>query len=228
VVLACTKPDVRLLTGLLAAPDEPYRRLWTCGLHRGVCQDHDILLAGPVLGAPQAAMVLEKLAALGAQSVVVLGWCGSLRPEVALGHLLLPAAAFGGDGTSPHYAPAGPAPRAHAGLLGVLEEKLQELSRKERLTWHAGPVWTTDAVYRETAQFVARCQARGALAVEMELAALFAVGACRGVAVAGLLVVSDELFTLSWRSGARSPQCRTAREAAARLALAALVAWETP
>jgi len=46
------------------------------------------------------------------------------------------------------------------------------------------------------------------------------------VAVAGLLVVSDELAGLTWRPGFSSPAFRRARSAAARAALAAAAAAE--
>lgn len=225
-VLAFTRPDAKLLAGLLQAGGEPFRRLWTCDLRQGSWQGREVLLAGPLLGAPQAAMVLEKLIVLGAKAVVGLGWCGSLQPEVPLGSLVLPECAFGGDGTSPHYAENRRCHRPHAGLHRLLAKNLQELTDKNNMVVRSGPVWTTDAVYRETAALVARGQGEGALAVEMEMAALFAVGAFRGVAVAGLLVVSDELFSLTWRSGARTPQYRQAREVAARLTLNTLAAWD--
>ncbi len=227
VVLACTRPDLKLLGDLLPTPPEPGRRLWTCELRRGQWQGRELLLGGPLLGAPQAAMVLEKLIVLGAEAIVCLGWCGSLTAEVGLGALVLPDGAFGGDGTSPHYADHRHCHRPHPALHQGLASRLQGVADNHpALMAHIGPVWSTDAVFRETAALVARARACGAVALEMEMAALFAVGAFRGAAVAGLLVVTDELFRPVWRSGARSPQCRAARETAARLALDALAAWE--
>ena len=44
-----------------------------------------------------------------------------------------------------------------------------------------GPVWTTDAPYRETAEQLELHARRGVLAVEMQAASLFAFGAARGV-----------------------------------------------
>jgi uridine phosphorylase len=44
-----------------------------------------------------------------------------------------------------------------------------------------GPVWTTDAPYRETAEQLERHARNGILAVEMQAASLFAFGAARGV-----------------------------------------------
>jgi uridine phosphorylase len=201
------------------------RYLWNCGVRSGVWDKRDIAVAGPVLGAPYAAMVLEKLIALGARAVVVLGWCGSLQSHLPSGSLVLPLAALAGDGTSPHYLLNGSHPEPHPALRGRLAQVLLA-SLDDAIPFDAGLVWTTDAFYRETADAVRHYQGQGVLAVDLEMAALFAVGRFRGAAVAGLLAVSDALFDLTWLPGQRSGRLRQAREAAARAALAALTAWE--
>ena len=72
-------------------------------------------------------------------------------------------------------------------------------------------------------------QAQGVLGVEMELAALFAVGRFRQVPVAGLLLVSDELADLSWqpayRSEALRQRFRQSRIKRRRLTLTAAAEW---
>ncbi len=153
------------------------------------------MVVAPALGAPYAAMVLEKLIALGARRVLALGWCGSLSPRVHIGDLILPDQAVPGDGTSPHYCrgsgrdsrppspfrPAGcrsrlcPSHLAHG--PGVVYRRL--------LPGDRGPGATLPGP--------------GIIGIDLELAALFAVSRFRGMAAAGLLVVSDELFTLKWQ-----------------------------
>lgn len=206
----------------LAAVQGRGRRLWGCELRAGFWEGVPLTVAAPALGAPYAVLVLEKLVALGARRVLALGWCGSVDPRVRAGHLLLPDGAFPGDGTSPHYL-------IEPGLV-PLDQKLHELLatglRKISLPWHTGPVWTTDGFYRETFGLVRFCQRRGVLALEMELAALAAVARFRGIALAGLYVVSDELFDLSWRPAHGSPEFRRARNAALPLILDTLAATE--
>jgi uridine phosphorylase len=223
-VLVSTRPDFQLLSRLLGARQPP-RHIWDCGVRSGSWAAKSVAVAGPVLGAPYAAMVLEKLIARGAKALIALGWCGSLQPDLPVGSLVLPAAALGGDGVSPHYHPEKEDILPHAGLRSGLERLLSH-DLPDAISWRSGPVLTTDAYYRETVELVRRYQKLGLLAVDLELAALFAVGRFRGVPVAGLLAVSDELFTLSWRPGHRSPRFRQAREAAARISLEALAAWE--
>jgi uridine phosphorylase len=156
-----------------------------------------LALAGPLLGAPQAAMVLEKLIALGAQRLWVLGWCGSLQPDLRIGSLIIPTTALSEEGTSVHY----PVPGETIHTDPELNEHLKQALHRANLPFSTGPVWSTDAIYRETREKVARYGSKGILAVEMEISALITVAAYRCVALTGILVVSDELSTLEWRHG---------------------------
>jgi len=156
-----------------------------------------LALAGPLLGAPQAAIVLEKLIALGAQRLWVLGWCGSLQPDLRIGDLIIPTTALSEEGTSGHY----PVHEESRRTDPALNEHLVDALQRANLPFITGPVWTTDAIYQETRAKVVAYQNKGILAVEMEISALMTVAAYRSVALAGVLVVSDELSSLEWRHG---------------------------
>jgi len=69
---------------------------------------------------------------------------------------------------------------------------------------HAGPVWTTDAPYRESIALVDRLGREGVLGVDMEYAALIAAAAFRKVELSAVLLVSDELCSGTWRPGFRT------------------------
>ena len=164
-------------------------------------------LAGPALGAPAAVLVMEKLVVLGARRVLVLGPCGSLSREAPIGSVILPTRAVSEEGTSRLYgAEADGAIGVAEGTLHSMETALKEIE----IHYSKGTVWTTDAPYRETRQKIKGYQASGTLAVEMELAACLAAGTFRGVTVAGLLVVSDELSALQWVKGFDNPGFVTA------------------
>jgi len=183
----------------------------------------EVACVGPMIGAPQAAMVLEKMIALGVRRVVTLGWCGSLQPGVRIGDVVLPTGAFSEEGTSLHYLedPGKAAPSTR--ILGVLREK----SRETGLVFHEGKVWTTDAPYRETASKVRLYGEAGALAVEMETSALFSVAHFRGIELATVLVVSDELFGGKWTHGFREARFHRAREKLVEWVLEAVAGlWE--
>ncbi|MEW6669617.1 MAG: nucleoside phosphorylase [Thermodesulfobacteriota bacterium] len=178
---------------------------------RGKC----FSIAGPFLGAPHAAMGMEKMIALGASRIFVLGWCGSLQQRVRIGDFVIPTDALSEEGTSRHY-PIGERPaRTDMALTVRLEDALRGSGGT---TWR-GPVWTTDAVYRETPSKILQYQGMGVLAVDMETSALITLGVYRSVQVAGLLVVSDELSDLKWKPGFRSPVFREACRSAARVLL---------
>lgn len=152
--------------------------------------------AGPMVGAPMAAMTLEKLIALGGKRFVVYGWCGALQERLKVGDLLLPTWAASAEGTSGHY-PTDQQPTASL----PLQQQLADHFADTGIVTTAGPVWTTDAPYRETRQQVTSYAAQGILAVEMEFAALMAVAAFRGVELAAALLVSDELWRQQWTPG---------------------------
>lgn len=136
------------------------------------------------MGAPSAAIVLEELAELGVRRAVRVGTCGSFDPELGLGTLLRVERAIAGDGVS-----------RRLGAEGALEPDA-ELSR---LLAASAPgarpvtVATTDLFYEAGDREPAWAE-RGAQAVEMETAALIALGRRLGVAIGCLLVVTDLLL----------------------------------
>lgn len=191
--------------------DMGYFKLHRLERETGYC----ISISGPFLGAPHAAMGMEKMIALGAKRIFVLGWCGSLQPDVRIGNLIIPTDARSEEGTSRHY----PIGERAAETAGALTARLEDALKDSGLTYRKGPVWTTDAPYRETPSKILKYQAMGILAVDMEMSALITLGVYRSVQVAGLLVVSDELFDLKWRPGFRSPVFLEACRCAAGLLL---------
>jgi uridine phosphorylase len=221
VILTFTLPDYYYLCRLMQ-PQAPPGYIYNCARREGSWDDRPITLMAPALGAPYAVMVLEKLIALGARMVLALGWCGSLQSHLQIGDLLLPTTTASTEGTSRHYPLDGQNPAPDPVLGGIL----RQLLTSSAYPFQEGPVWSTDGFYRETVDLVRHYQALGVLGVDMEMAALFTVGRFRQVPVAGLLVVSDELSSLTWRPGYRSERFRRGRDQAARLALAAAAQWQ--
>lgn len=178
----------------------------------------DLILAGPILGAPHAAMVLEYMSRKGVDSFLSLGLCGSLQPGLVWGDLVVPETALSEEGTSALYplndGPTGPDP----GLLSRLTQALAERGHD----FQTGRVWSTDAPYRETRDKVERHARSGILAVDMETSALMTVARFRNLAWAGLMVVSDELWAEKWRPGFKSPQFEAGLIRAVEAVLAAL------
>jgi uridine phosphorylase len=206
-ILVSASADVNLGLQAGAVSAHRPRRLFTSRLYGGPGKT---CLVGPLIGAPYAVMLLENLVAWGARAIVFAGWCGSLTPAADIGALVLPTAAFVDEGTSRHYG-------ASAGETvhppGRTTAALRQAFDRRRLAVHPGPVWTTDAPYRETPAKVAEYSNRGALAVEMEFSALCTAGKFLNVAVGGALVVSDTLFGGHWRPGFRDERFKLGRKA---------------
>ncbi|HUT51750.1 MAG TPA: nucleoside phosphorylase [bacterium] len=172
-------------------------------------------LVGPCMGAPAAGYVLERLIANGARHVVMLGLCGSINREARIGSLVAPMGARIEEGVSGHYITGDRRSFPGKQALAAVREAVEGSGR----SYHLGPVWTTDAVFRETKAKVAGFGEKGLLAVEMEASALFTIAMYRGIELAALLVVSDELFDLTWRTGFTRPRFITALRHACHIAL---------
>jgi len=176
------------------------------------------MFSGPHMGAPYAAMVLENLIARGAGTIFVFGWCGSISADLAIGDILVVEAGLGDEGTSRNYMETGgdfPLILPDPDLKTLLYNEL----RKRKVPFKSGTVWTTDAIYRETPRKIEFFRDMGAVGVDMECAALFAVARFRDVKIVAILVVSDELSTLTWKPGFKSKQFKSARKQVSDLVL---------
>jgi DeoD family purine-nucleoside phosphorylase len=140
------------------------------------------------MGCPSAAIVVEELIQLGVKRLLRVGTCGGLQPDLQLGDLIVALSAVPADGTSRHYTGGEPhAPTADWGLVHGAVHAAKELDRRVRI----GPIVSSDVFYDPDKGRAQRWSDRGILAVEMEAAVLFTVGALRKVQAGCLLTVSD-------------------------------------
>ena len=204
-----------LAQDLLAEPKmfNHNRGLWG---YSGIARDGEPLTVQSTgMGGPSAAIVISELADLGATRLIRVGTCGGLDQALRLGDLLLATEAIAADGTSRALG-GGERPAATPALLAALASAANH--------GPSGAVVSTDLFYDTPAGQEERWHAAGALAVEMEAAALFALAARRNLQAGCLLIVSDLVLPARRRIDAE-----TLREAEHRLgatALAALVADE--
>ena len=110
-ILAFTPQDLELFRRHAPLLRQRPQRMYLSNLFVGSYEGVPLVLAGPMLGAPQTVLVLEKLIALGVTEVIGAGWCGSLQADVRIGDLVLPTGAFSEEGTSSHYPVAEFSPR---------------------------------------------------------------------------------------------------------------------
>ena len=208
--MAATQLDLARLRQRLTVSDDKGEPLFLSRYYPGVPLPAVFGLAGPFMGAPLAAMLLETLAAWGARRFIFLGWCGALTPSLQSGDVVLPSGAIAEEGTTRAY---GGNDRRVPAVSPAFQSALNTHLQASGIDGREGMIWTTDAVFRETADKVRRYRDMGALAVEMELSALFTVGRLLEIELGAVLVVSDELSTLKWRPGFKSERFQTARTA---------------
>ena len=181
-----------LAQSLLDAPKmfNHTRGLWG---YSGTAGDGELLtIQSTGMGGPSAAIVISELADLGATTMLRVGTCGALQSDLELGDLIVATEAIGDDGTSRALGVDGRVPAS-----GALLAALSAGTGAPR-----GPVVSTDLFYDDPRQPERGWIAAGALAVEMESATLFALGARRGFEAGALLVVSDLLSGERVRIGA--------------------------
>ena len=212
-VMAACEPDLEPLSSLLGYTRANKRRLFISRLYHDEHRPESAALAGPMIGAPYATMVLESLIVRGARRILFLGWCGALAPDLEIGDLVIPSVALVGEGTSPNYPPIVSQTSPSAEIMAAIEGTLADEIIQARLS----KIWTTDAAFRETREQVTSYQKQGAVAVDMETSALFAVAAYRQVDIGAVLVVSDSLAGESWQPGFKTAQFKTGRRAAHHL-----------
>jgi uridine phosphorylase len=148
-----------------------------------VLDDRPLTIQSTGMGGPSAAIVISELADLGARTMVRVGTCGSIAPDLELADLVAVREAIGADGTSRAL---GAAERV-AGDPELLARLLATLPAPARDVVAV----TTDLFYDSPPAAGHAWAAAGASVVEMETATLFALGARRDLATGCLLIVSD-------------------------------------
>jgi uridine phosphorylase len=223
VIITCSRQDFDLVCGLAGTTDS-LSYVWECPLRQGVWAGKPVTIVGPLIGASHTVMVVEKLIVLGARMVIYFGYTGSLQSDIKIGDLVVPTSAVSGEGTSQQYYPEIYPPIPDSTLVNLLHTALSGVTAPV----HQGAVWSNDAIYRETVPLVQYYQNLGVKSVDMEMSAFFTLGKYRQVSVAGLLAVSDELFTYTWNPGFGTPIFQEARSLAARAVLDTAAAWNLP
>lgn len=146
------------------------------------------------IGGAAAAGLLEEITAMGAKKVLYFGSCGSLDKDITAGHLLVPTAAYRDEGASYHYAP--PSDFIEVDSADRVAEIFEELS----VPYIRTKTWTTDAIYRETQDNMAKRKKAGCSVVEMECASIMAAAQFRGIEAYQFLYAADCLDGEAWDS----------------------------
>ena len=147
-----------------------------------------VSVQGTGMGCPGATIVFEELVQLGCKQLIRVGTCGGLQAHHALGDLIVAISAVPADSTSTHL--VNNEPHCPTASWGLVHEAVH-IAKHSSQDLHVGPIVSSDLFYNPDEGQYERWSKRGVLAVEMEAAALFTVGAIRGVQTGCLLTVSD-------------------------------------
>ena len=191
-VICVFDPDGDLVDYLHATGRAQRHLTWACyhtTLHTFKHEGIEYGIVGRVVGAPFAVLVAEELFVSGCELLISVTSAGQV---VSVGHppyMVLIERALRDEGTSYHYMPPSPFSYLHP----ALREMICTHWDSTRVPLHIGSSWTTDAPFRETEEAIAACVEMGILAVEMEAAALYALGSARQKAIVCFAHVTNSM-----------------------------------
>lgn len=154
-----------------------------------------ILLCFMHVGAPLAAMTMERLAWLGIKNFLACGSAGAISSELDTEKVFVVEDAIRDEGTSFHYL----APSLTVELDKHMIKKIEEALANENIEYEKGRIWTTDAIFRETKKRIAQRIFEGAKAVDMECSAWASIAKRKGLRFGELCFFSDVTHQDGWR-----------------------------
>ena len=164
--------------------------------YTGYLEGEKVSVTSTGIGGPSAAIAMEELIHCGADTFIRVGTSGGMQPEVCGGDLVIATGAIRMEGTSREYAPMEYPAVAHYDVVEALKHAADRLGAKS----HVGVVQCKDNFYGQHSPDTMpvayelkdkwdawiKC---GALASEMESAALFIIGSVRRVRTGAVMMV---------------------------------------
>jgi purine-nucleoside phosphorylase len=154
----------------------------------------DVLLTLGQVGCPACGGNLDLFNAMGITKVMFCGGGGVLDRNIEVGQVLVVDGAIRDDGFSYQYIPASRVVYTDPAVT----EKIIACLKEREVSYLRGLVWTTDAIFRETADRIALRKEEGAKIVEMEQSGCIAVAQFRKFAYGALIYGGDDLTGEDW------------------------------
>jgi len=179
------------------------------------------------IGSPSAAIAVEELARVGADTLVRVGSCGAIQPETDVGDLIITTGAVRQEGTSNEYVrPEYPAVADHA-VVSALAAAAEDLGYE----YHLGRTASTDSFYagqsREgfggfrahgSEERIEALRRAGVLNFEMEASALLTLAGIYGLRAGAVCTVFADRTTGEFRTEGEGRAARVASRAVSLLA----------
>ena len=141
------------------------------------------------MGCPSAAIVIEELVQLGVKKIMRVGTCGGLQPDLTMGDLVIALSATAADSTARALRRSASRTRRRP-TSGSSTRPCTRRSTSASRCASARSCRATSST-SPTPAWSGRWSDRGILAVEMEAAVLFTLGALRKIQAGCMLIVSD-------------------------------------
>jgi len=154
----------------------------------------DVLLILGQVGCPACAGNLDQFNAMGITKVMFCGGGGVLDGSIEVGQILVVDGAIRDEGFSYQYIP----PSRVIYTQPEVTERVCRYLDERGVSYLRGLTWTTDALFRETADRIALRKEEGAKIVEMEQAGCIAVAQFRDFAYGALIYGGDDLSGEEW------------------------------
>jgi purine-nucleoside phosphorylase len=169
-------------------------RVRNCLGYTGRYKGKPVSVQASGMGQPSLAIyVHELLTVYGVKSLIRIGTSGGLSDKVKLRDIVMAETASTDSAMNRDvFGPFSFAPAADFALL----RSAVAIAEKRGLTWHVGGIVSTDVFYHPDGLGVYdTLRAHGALAVEMETAALYTLAARYGARALTICAISDNIVT---------------------------------
>ena len=193
----------------------------------GTYDDTPLSVTSTGIGSPSAAIAVEELARVGADTLLRVGSCGAIREEAAVGDLVITTGAVRQEGTSDEYVREDYPASADDRVVGALVTAAERLG----YDYHVGITASTDSFYAgqgrpgfegfEAAgsdELVPDLRAARVLNFEMEAAAILTLANLYGLRAGAVCTVYANRVTGEFRTEGERKAARTASEAVSILA----------
>ena len=162
----------------------------------GTINNKKVLVISTGIGGPSTAICVEELALLGIETIIRVGTCGGMQPNVKAGDLVIASGAIRQEGTTKEYAPIEFPAVANIDVVNALRESSKKLDH----ICHTGVIQSKDSFYGQHSpekmpigyELKNKWNAwieLGCLASDMETAAVYVVSQTRGIKAASILSV---------------------------------------
>ena len=192
----------------------------------GEYADEPLAVTSTGIGSPSAAIAVEELARTGVETLLRVGSCGAIQPDVSVGDLVITTGAVRQEGTSEEYIREDYPAVAHEEVVTALVTAAERLGYE----YHLGVTCSTDSFYAGQSrpgldgfrasganERIEELREAGVLNFEMEASAILTLAGIYGLRAGAVCTVYANRVTGEFRTAGQARAAETASLAAALL-----------